>query len=65
MDSSDLYIVFSSNLFEFFHSFPKLWKGNVYRSSKSRSKVSWAGSDVSEIIILSKLSNLLNLGSSN
>ncbi len=62
MDASNLDVELVCNLLELSHLCTELWKSDVNRCSQSRTEVSWAGSDVTKMVIMSELSNLLNLG---
>ncbi len=62
VDASDLNVELVSDLLELSHLGTELWKSNVNRCSQSRTEVGWAGSDITEMVIMSELSNLLNLG---
>ena len=67
MDSSDLNVIFVSNLVELLFVFflGKIWKFDMNRSSKSSSEIGWARCDITKMIIVSELSLCLDLSSSN
>lgn len=63
MDSSNLYMIFvSDGLVEFWVGH-QLWKVDMHGSSESSSEVSWAVRDVTEMLVVSEFSFLLNLTS--
>jgi len=64
VDTSDLYVIFvSDRLMEIF-VLHELWKVDVNGSSKSGTKVGWAGRDVTEMLIVGEFGFLLNEASS-
>jgi len=65
MDSSDLNEVFVSNGLELLLLLHQLWKLDVDRCSQGSSKVGWARSDITEMVIVRELGNLLNGGGSS
>ena len=52
MDTSNLDKVLVSNLVELLLLLHELWKLNVYGGSQSSTKVGWARSDVSKMVIM-------------
>ena len=65
MDTSDLNVVFISDLVELLFVFflGKIWKFNMNGCSKSSSKIGWARCDITEMIIVSEFSLCLDLSS--
>ena len=51
MDASDLDMVLVCDSLELIHFSTKIWQFNVYRGSKSSSKIGWAGCDVAKALI--------------
>jgi len=60
VDSSDLYVVFVSNFVEFCLVLGEFWKFDMNGSSHCGTEVSWARSDISEMVIVSEFGDLLN-----
>ena len=64
MDTTNLDVVLGSDLFKLLHVLGELWELDVDRSSECSSKVSWAGCDVTQMVVMSEFSDFLNGGSS-
>ena len=62
VDSSDLYVIFVSDSVELSFILSELWKLDMDGSSHGGTKVSWARGDVTKMIIVRELGNLLNNG---
>ena len=60
MDSSDLYVEFVSDCVECFLVLGEFWKFDMDGSSHCGTEVSWARSDVTEMVIVCELGDLLN-----
>jgi hypothetical protein len=60
VDTSDLNKVFISNRVELIFVVHELWKLDMDGGSESSSKIGWARGDITEMIVMSKLANLLN-----
>jgi hypothetical protein len=54
VDTSDLYVIFVSDGLMEVWVLHELWKVDVNGSSKSGTKVSWAGRNVTEMLIVSE-----------
>jgi len=63
--TSDIDVVLFSNGVELLLVASELWKLDVDGGAHTSSKVSWAGGDVAEMLIVGELSDLLDLGSGN
>lgn len=66
VDSSNLDVILVSNLLELFLVLGKFWQLDVDGGSQSGSAVGWAGSQISEVVIVGKLGDSFDflLGSS-
>jgi len=64
VDTSDLYVIFVSDRLMEIWVLHELWKVDVNGSSKSGTKVSWAGRNVTEMLIVGEFGFLLNEASS-
>jgi hypothetical protein len=65
MDSPNLHIEFISNFVELFFVYHKLWKFNMDRSSQGSTKIGWARSNITKMIVMSEFGFFLDSGSSN
>ena len=61
VDTSDLDFILISHLIESCLISHQLWKFDVDGSSHGGTKVGWAGSDVTEMIVMGELANGLNM----
>ena len=64
MDTSDLNLETVSNSLKFLLSFTQFGQSNVDGRSESCSEVSWARSDVAELVAVGKSGHTLNVGCS-
>ena len=64
MNASNLDVVLVSNSLELRHSSAKLGKFDVDGCTESCTKISWARSDVSEMLVVSEFGNLFDLSCS-
>jgi hypothetical protein len=62
VDSSDLYVIFVSDSVELSFILSEFWKLDMDGSSHGCTKVSWARGDVTKMVIVTELGNLLNNG---
>ena len=60
VDSSDLDVIFVGNSVELLLVLAKFWKFDMDGSSHGGTEVSWARSDVTEMVIVSELGDLLD-----
>ena len=63
VDTSDLHLVLVSDRLMEVWVLHELWKIDMDRGSQSGTHVGWAGGDVTEVLIISEFSFLLNLSS--
>ena len=64
MDTSDLNVVLVSNGLEFGHVLGELGESDVNGSSEGSTKVGGARGDVTKMVVVGELGNLLNGGGS-
>ena len=62
VDTSDLHVELVGDLVELLLVLHQLWKLDVDGSSEGSSEVGWAGSDVTEVIVVSELADGFNVG---
>jgi hypothetical protein len=55
VDTSDLHVPLVGNFLESLFVSRKLWQLDVHGSSQSSSQVSWARSDVTQVVVMSEL----------
>ena len=65
MDTTDLNVVFISNFLEFRHIFGEFHKLNVNWSSHGCSAIGWTWGNVTKMVIMSELDNLLDISSTS
>ena len=60
VDTTDLHVILGGNFFELFHVLGKLWQLDVDGGTESGTQVGWAGSDVAQVLVMRKFSNIFD-----
>lgn len=65
MNTSNLNIIFVCNLIEKLFVFHQFWKFNMNRCTESSSKIGWAWSDITKMIVMCKFTNFWNMSNTS